>query len=165
MGEGIKDGDRCEEYAVNASTLKKNLKIISILGALGVALAISIYYNAIAPLPPYSIIGLVVHKDEGLDIDDSGSETPRYSVSIYLFTDDKVNDHPTASASSYRVDKEDFNLLRINDVVKARIVPGPFKGFEIADVFEVIPAKDAIDETIAREYPEADEARRVIAPS
>lgn len=138
---------------MKAYTLKKNAKIIGTLGALGVALAISIYYNAIAPLPPYSITGLVVHKDEGLDIDDSGNETPRYSISIYLFTDDKVNNQPTASELSYRVDQKDFNSVRINDVVKARIVPGPFKGFGIVDVFEVIPAKGVIDETIAREYP------------
>lgn len=143
------------KYAVS-NTLKKNAKMIILIGALGVALAISIYYNAVTPLPPNSIAGLVVHKDEGGDIDDNGNRTPRYSVSIYLFTDDKVNDHPANSTSLYRVDEEDFNSVRINDVVKAEIVPGPFKGFEIADIFEVIPAKDVIDDTISREYPEAE---------
>jgi hypothetical protein len=133
-----------------------------VIGGLAVALVISVYYNAIAPLPPDSITGIVVHKKEGIDVAENGSEVPRYLISIYLFNDDKINDNPGATEAGYFVNKEDFDSVRINDVVKGRIIPGPFKGYEIMDVFAVIPSRDIIDETIIREYPESNEVTQII---
>lgn len=141
------------------SSLEKRARIVGLVGALIVALAISVYYNAVAPLPPNSISGLVVHKNQVVDSDNSGDEVPIYDISIYLFNDDEINDLQATNESSYRVDQSEFDSVRINDVVKGRIVPGPFKGFTIVDIFEVIPAKDVIDETIMREYPRTDESQ------
>jgi hypothetical protein len=142
-----------------SSFLKKRFVLVIVVSSLAIALGISVYYNATAALPPDSITGIVVHKKAGVDVDENGNQVPKYTIHIYLFNDDRINNHSAANETSYSVNKEDFDSARINDVIKGRIIPGPFKGFGILDVYQVIPAREVIEETIRREYPSINETQ------
>lgn len=117
--------------------LKSNAKSIIPIAILSIALGISIYYNVSAPLPPNNVIGIIYKTDEGIDMNDSGQSTPRYSVHLCLFTKDRINEVQPDECQSYQVDKEDYESVKMYDVVRGQVISGPFKGYNIIDIQEV----------------------------
>lgn len=74
-----------------------------------------------APYPPNTIIGVVDSRHNNLD--DSGQTNEVYSVSIRPINDDRVTGTHFGQTLAYTVAKEDYDMVKTNDIVVATISP------------------------------------------
>lgn len=104
------------------------------ISAIGIALAISIYYHMTVPYSPNTIIGTVDHRKTGQGTDNAGQPLEWYTVSIRPINEDKVAGTLVGETLAYVVDKQDYDMVNANDIVVARI-SAPF----YADIVQVVP--------------------------
>lgn len=69
---------------------------------------------------PPTIIGIVDHKSVGEGTDGDGKPITWYTVSVWLVTDDRVNDIDAGETQAYIVEKEDFDRVVMGDAVEAK---------------------------------------------
>jgi hypothetical protein len=86
-----------------------------LLSGLVVSATLNIYLLA----QPSTIDGIVDHKSVGEGTDNAGQPITWYTVSLWLVTDDMVNDIDAGETQAYIVDKEDFDKVVAGDAVKA----------------------------------------------
>jgi hypothetical protein len=115
---------------------RSNSRFLVPIIALSIALGISIFYNVTAPLPPNNVVGIIYKTDEGIDADQFGQK-PRYSVHLCLFVEDKINGEPPGECRSYQVDFADYESVKVNDIVRGQVIPGPFRGYNIIDIQQI----------------------------
>jgi hypothetical protein len=114
--------------------ISKKALIMAPVGALSIALAISAYYNSLVSLPPSHLIGIIYLKEDVDTFDQNGN--PEYFLHTCIFVDDIQNDVNAGECRSYEVDKNDYESVKNNDIVRATVMSGQQRGMDIYETFE-----------------------------